>query len=100
MQLKYAPWLIGALGLGIVAYGMYMRRIDPPTVIREGKIEIPSPKDDKVKVSFRTRTIQGGGIVREEVELPGGTWIDCGAGCADAVRKTTTDFWEEMQKRR
>jgi hypothetical protein len=101
--MKWAAWLIAALGLGIVAYGTLMRRIDPPKVIREGKIDIADPKDGGKgggsKVSFRTRTVQGGGIVTEQVELPGGTWIDCGGDCRDAVRKATTDFWEEQRKK-
>lgn len=29
-----------------------------------------------------------------EVRLPGGTWIDCGRSCSDALRRATVDFWE------
>jgi hypothetical protein len=98
--MKWAPWLIGALGLGVIAYGTYMRRVDPPTVIREGRLEIADPKGGDVKIAFKTRTVRGGGIATDQVELPGGTWIDCGGDCRDAVRKTTTDFWAEQARRR
>ncbi len=29
-----------------------------------------------------------------EVQLPGGTWVDCGRNCGDALRRETIDFWE------
>jgi hypothetical protein len=98
--MKWAPWLIGLLGLGIVGYGTYMRRVDPLTVIREGRIEVPDPKGSETKVAFKTRTIRVGGLTTDEIQLPGGTWIDCGGDCRDAVRKSTTDFWDEQRKKR
>ena len=29
-----------------------------------------------------------------EVQLPGGTWIDCGMSCTETLRVETVDFWE------
>jgi hypothetical protein len=29
-----------------------------------------------------------------EVRLPGGTWVDCEAHCAETLRRQTVDFWE------
>jgi hypothetical protein len=98
--MKWAFWLIGALGLGIVAYGTYIRRIDPPTIVGESKIDVADPKGGAAKITFRTRTVKGGGITTEQVELPGGTWIECSGDCRDAVRKATTDFWDEQRRKK
>jgi hypothetical protein len=98
--MKWAFWLIGALGLGVVVYGTYMRRIDPLTVIGESKIEVADPKGSAAKVVFRIRTVRGGGFTTEQVELPGGTWIDCNGDCRDTVRKATVDFWDEQRKKK
>ena len=98
--MKWAFWLIAALGLGIVAYGIQMRRLDPPTIIGESKIEVADPKGGASRLTFRTRTVQGGGFTTEQVELPGGTWIDCSGDCRDTLRKSTTDFWDEQRRRR
>jgi hypothetical protein len=97
--MKWAPWLLGLFCLAVVAYGTYMRRIDPPTVIREGRVELADPKGGDIKVAFKPRTVRAGGVTSEEIELPGGTWIDCGGDCRDAVRKATTGFWDEQKKR-
>jgi hypothetical protein len=97
--MNWGLWVVGAIGLGIVAYGTYLRWIDPPKVVSASRIEMTDPKSGG-KVSFPTRKVQGGGIVTEQVQLPGGTWIDCDGDCREAVRKTTTDFWDEQQRRR
>ena len=30
---------------------------------------------------------------RREVQLPGGTWIECRRTCSDTLREETIDFW-------
>ena len=30
---------------------------------------------------------------RREVQLPGGTWIECRRSCANTLRQETIDFW-------
>ncbi len=41
------------------------------------------------------------GSVRErhsglEVQLPGGTWVDCGRSCSDTLRRQSVDFWQNQ----
>ena len=41
------------------------------------------------------------GAVREghnglQVQLPGGTWIDCVRSCADTLRRQSVDFWQNQ----
>ena len=98
--MKWAFWLIGALAGGIVAYGTHVRGIDPLRVIGESEIEVADTQGSGRKVSFRIRTVNGGGFTAEQVELPGGTWIDCSGDCRDAIRKATTDFWDEQRQRK
>jgi hypothetical protein len=31
---------------------------------------------------------------RRQVQLPGGTWIDCRQTCSDTLRRETVDFWQ------
>lgn len=31
-----------------------------------------------------------------QVQLPGGTWIDCAGDCSRQLRKKTVDFWQEQ----
>lgn len=34
---------------------------------------------------------------RPQVQLPGGTWIDCEQTCSDTLRRETVDFWQSRQ---
>lgn len=41
------------------------------------------------------------GVVRnttygQQVQLPGGTWVDCAGDCRRKLRKSTVDFWQEQ----
>ena len=35
----------------------------------------------------------------KEVQLPGGTWVDCAGDCREKLRKKTVDFWHEQMLR-
>ena len=32
----------------------------------------------------------------KQVQLPGGTWVDCAGDCSGKLRKNTVDFWQEQ----
>jgi len=34
-----------------------------------------------------------------QMRLRGGTWIDCEGDCEDTLRRSTIDFWDEMQRK-
>ena len=41
------------------------------------------------------------GAVREghnglQVQLPGGTWVDCVRSCSDTLRRQSVDFWQNQ----
>ena len=41
-----------------------------------------------------TAPVRYGTHGRLEVQLPGGTWIECGRSCGDTLRRETIDFWQ------
>ncbi len=100
MSMKWAAAGIALLGLGLAGYGTWLRYQDPARVISEGSIEVAVPGTATGKIRLPTRRVTAGGVTLLEVELPNGTWIDCGGDCASAARKAGPDFWDEQQKRR
>jgi hypothetical protein len=99
MRLKWVAIAIALLGVFIVSYGTWMRTKHPAQVISEGSVEVALSRTSTGKVRLPTRRVATGGVTLEEVELPNGTWIDCGGDCANAVRKVGPDFWDEELKR-
>jgi hypothetical protein len=47
-----------------------------------------------------TQTVSGPvrrtGNGRLEVQLPGGTWVECARSCSDTLRQQTVDFWQNF----
>jgi hypothetical protein len=41
-----------------------------------------------------TAPVRPGPRGRPQVQLPGGTWIDCQQTCSDTLRRETVDFWQ------
>lgn len=99
-MMKWAPWVIAMVGLGIVAYGLAMQRAHPPRVTGMATIDVTNPRTGQ-RMTLRTRTVEGGGFTKTEVELPGGTWIDCGGrGCGDAVRAEHFELFDTLRDKR
>ena len=91
--------LIGIVGAIVLAYGIWYHRVHPREVIRQGSVAIETKgKGGPVKTSARTRTVRVGAVILNEVELPGGTWVDCAGDCATAYREATTDFWDTQSR--
>ena len=97
MSLKWAALAIAVAGLGIVAYGISQQLESPPRVLSTGNIVVDAGNG---KRRLLTRSMAVGRAVRMEVELPNGTWIDCGGDCPDAARRATVGFWDEQRKNR
>lgn len=98
--MKWAPWVIGLVGLGVVAYGLWLRRIDPPRVTGTATIDVANPRNGQ-RVTLRTRTVEGSGFTTVQVELPGGTWLDCVRGdCAETVRAEHFELFDTLRDKR
>ena len=96
MQLKVVPVLIAAAGLAVIGYGTWQRQMNPPRVIATGVFQF-TDKLGTVLI-FPKRVVAVAGFETAEVQLPGGTWIDCGGDCLAAYRQGTTDFWDTLTR--
>ena len=96
--MKYAPYLIGLLMAGVLAYGLYLQFKHPRKIIGHGQVTATSRHTPSKTLTLRTRDVEGSGTTFKEVELPGGTWIDCGGDCAEAVRRQHLDLWETKRE--
>lgn len=98
-MMRYAPWLIGLLCLGVLAYGLMMQWRHPPRITGTGSLVTTNPKTG-VQLKLLTRTVEVGGISKIEVQLPNGTWTDCvGGNCADTVRREYFELFETLRER-
>lgn len=100
MNLRYVALLIAMAAVAIVAYGLWYRAAHPGRIVRDGHLLVKrgsaTPADS---LRLRTRTIANGAITRDEIELPNGTWIDCGGDCARSAANGLDDLWQEQQRR-
>lgn len=97
--MKWAPWIIGIAGLAIVAYGLLLGWRHPPRVLGTASVEVEDPKTRR-RVTLRTRTVEVAGFTKTEVELPGGTWVDCtGGDCAETVRAEHFELFETLRQK-
>jgi hypothetical protein len=96
--MKYAPYLIGLLMAGVLAYGLYLQFKDPRKITGYGQIIAKSRYTPGKTATLRTRDIEGSGTTFKEVELPGGTWIDCGGDCVETARRQHLDLWETKRE--
>ena len=99
MSPKFMATLVATIAVVVAAYGIWYHRVHPREIIRQGSVAIEGRGGkEPVKTSARTRTVRVGAVVLNEVELPGGTWIDCGGDCATAYRGATVDFWDNLNR--
>ena len=95
--MKWAPWIIGLVGLAVVAYGLALQRAHPPRIVGTGQVAVTNPKTGQ-KHRLRTRKVEVAGFTKTEVELPGGTWLDCSGGdCAETVRAEHFELFETLR---
>ena len=96
--MKFAPYLIGLLMAGVLAYGLYLQFKHPRKITGYSQVTTKSRHTPGKIVTLRTRVVEGSGTTFKEVELPGGSWIDCGGDCAETVRREHLDLWETTRE--
>lgn len=92
MPLKYAPYLILALGAVVVGVGLWRQALFPPKVVSTGVVKFVDRNG--TTLLFPKRVLSSGGVERVQIQLPGETWIDCSGDCAEAIRAEHTEIWE------
>ena len=96
--MKAAPFLIGLLMAAVLAYGLYLQFKHPRRITGYGQVTAKSRHTPSQVITLRTRDVEGSGTTFKEVELPGGSWIDCGGDCAETVRREYLDLWETKRE--
>ena len=98
MSLKLVPFLNLAAGLAVIGYGLWQRQLNPPKVIATGTFQF-TDKAGAVLI-FPKRVVAVAGFETTEVQLPGGTWIDCRGDCAATIIAEHTDIWNGQLRSR
>lgn len=96
--MKAAPYLIGLLMAAILGWGLYLHWKHPRRIVGYGEVTAKSRHTPGKTLTLRTRDVEAAGTRFREVELPGGTWIDCGGDCAEKVRREHLDLWETKRE--
>jgi hypothetical protein len=61
----------------------------------EGSLGKVKACSDVMAGSCATGTIRNTAYGKQ-VQLPGGTWVDCAGDCREKLRKKTVDYWHEQ----
>jgi hypothetical protein len=87
--------------LAFFAFALWYQRQHPREIVGTGQVTVEKNRPGGVtRVTLRTRTISINGRRFQEVELPGGTWIDCAGDCRKAVFDTGDGFWQKIERER
>ena len=78
----------------LLAFAIWYSQKHPRTIVGAGSIVVTSKRPPFATITLNTRDISINGVVFKEVELPGGTWIDCAGDCPMSVRNAREDFWD------
>jgi hypothetical protein len=93
MPLKVVPLLLLALGLAVIGYGTWQRALYPPRVIATSSHRFVDKAG--TELIFAKRQVAVAGFEVTEVQLPGGTWIDCRSDCTAAIKAEYTEVWDQ-----
>jgi hypothetical protein len=94
MRMKLVPMAMIVLAVLGVGYGLWRREKDPPKVISTGIFQFKDKAG--TELVFPKRLVSVAGFEKTEVQLPGGTWIDCRGDCGHAIRSEHTEFWDHQ----
>lgn len=87
--------VIFALGIAaVLAFALWYQQRHPRVITASGTITVASKRPPFGSLTLNTRDVTINGVTFKEVELPGGTWIDCAGDCQLAVRNAREDFWD------
>lgn len=100
MKPKHLAVVLLLAMLGLIGYGAYRQLTNEPVLHATGRLLM---RADEIKadrsLELSTRDISLAGVRRWQVELTGGTWIDCEGDCRSAVLRAGPRFWEEQQRK-
>ena len=101
MRKKPVIALFGLVVASLAALALYDALWGPqPEVVGYGEVEAKSRYDANRVERPKTRSMRRGDVRYQEVQLPGGAWIDCEQDCAEAYRRQHIDFYETIHDER
>jgi hypothetical protein len=89
--------MVALLMAVVLAAGLWQQWRHPRRIVATGQVRVADAATGQAMM-LRTRVAERGSVRLEEVELPGGTWIDCGGDCAKAAREAGPEHWETMRR--
>lgn len=98
MTVKTGGRLLVLAMLVVLAAGLWQQYRHPRRLVGSGQVAVASRTQPGPPVTLYTRVVMVGTVRLEEVELPNGTWLDCGGDCARAAREAGPDFWEAIRR--
>lgn len=98
-MVKILALLIGLAAAAMAAYSLYDALYGPAKVVlKYGTTSTRSDQAPGKTIKRRTRQVQRGSDKFWEVELPGGSWLDCAGDCADTYRREELDRWQTQKE--
>ena len=97
MTVRRGGVLLALAMLVILAAGLWYRYGQPRRIVSVGSVDVVGLTSAGA-VTLRTRVVMIGATRFDEVELPGGTWIDCAGECARAAREAGPEFWRRLER--
>lgn len=89
--------IVAALAVAaVLTFALWYQQKHPRVIVGTGTITVTSKRPPFATIALKTRDVSINGVVFKEVELPGGTWIDCAGDCPMAVRNAREEFWDSL----
>jgi hypothetical protein len=88
------------LVLGVLGYGLWYHERHPREIIDTSSVLVESRKAGGERQTLTVRTVRIANTTFQEIQLPSGTWLDCGTDCRQAARDAGDDFWVAQEKTR
>lgn len=97
---RHLAVVLAGVILLILGYGAYKQVTSIPVLHATGRLVMTAAElKGTNNVELATRDVTLGGIRRQQVQLPGATWIDCDMDCRSAVLRAGPQLWEELQRK-
>ncbi len=86
--------------VAFLAFALWYSREHPRVIVGSGSVTVTSERPPFKSLTLNTRDVEINRVRFREVELPGGTWIDCAGDCPAATRRAREEFWETQERGR
>ena len=100
MQNRMAGVIVGGVVLALLVFGLWYSNKHPRQIVGTSTVTFDTRRAGSTMATLKTREIEVNGRRFSEVEMPNGTWLDCGGDCGRAARDADGALWERIDKER